>query len=100
MPTGFTVLFWRFSLELILIVLRNTVVTLILALQIAMFIRAIISWFPIDENKFTNFLYSVTEPVILPIRLLFEKLGWFQNLPIDISFFVTFLLLSLISGLL
>ena len=87
-------------MELILIILRNTVHTLIFALEIAMFIRAIISWFPIDENKFTDFLYSVTEPVIMPIRLLFEKLGWFQNLPIDISFFVTFILLSLLSNIL
>jgi len=86
--------------ELILIVLRNTVQVLILALQLAMFIRAIFSWFPMDENKFTDFLYAVTEPVILPVRLLFERLGWFQNLPIDISFFVTFLILSLIGGLL
>lgn len=87
-------------MELILIVLRNTVQVLILALQLAMFIRAIFSWFPMDENKFTDFLYAVTEPVILPVRLLFERLGWFQNLPIDISFFVTFLILSLIGGLL
>ena len=87
-------------MELFLIVLRNTVQVLILALQLAMFIRAIFSWFPMDENKFTDFLYAVTEPVILPVRLLFERLGWFQNLPIDISFFVTFLILSLIGGLL
>ena len=87
-------------MELILIVLRNTVQVLILALQMAMFIRAIFSWFPMGENKFTDFLYAVTEPVILPVRMLFERLGWFQNIPIDISFFVTFLLLSLIGGLL
>jgi len=33
----------------------------------------------------------------VPIRLLFEKLGWFQNLPIDVSFMVSYLLLSVLS---
>ena len=87
-------------MELLLMVLGNTVEIIILLLQLAMFVRAILSWFPMEENRFIGFLYAVTEPVILPVRMLFERLGWFQNLPIDISFFVTFLLLSLIGGLL
>ncbi len=65
-------------------------------LQIAMLIRAIMSWFPTESNKFENFLYMITEPLIMPVRLLFEKLNWFQGLPVDISFFVTYLILSLL----
>ena len=38
----------------------------------------------------------VTEPIILPIRALFARLGWFQNLPIDISFLVAYLLLTVL----
>ena len=34
--------------------------------------------------------------VIIPVRSLFERLGWFQNLPLDISFYITYLLLSLL----
>ena len=92
--------FLEVNVELLLMVLGNTVEIIILLLQLAMFVRAILSWFPMEENRFIGFLYAVTEPVILPVRMLFERLGWFQNLPIDISFFVTFLLLSLIGGLL
>ena len=55
------------------------------------------SWFPTESNKFENFLYVITEPLIIPIRKLFEKFNWFQGLPIDISFFVTYLLLSIIT---
>ena len=81
----------------ILTVVTDIVVLLLLGVQIAMMLRAILSWFPIDSNKFVDFLYVITEPFIVPIRLLFEKLGWFQNLPIDISFMVSYLLLSLLS---
>ncbi|MBQ2999388.1 MAG: YggT family protein [Clostridia bacterium] len=81
----------------VLTVVTDIVVLLLLGIQIAMMLRAILSWFPIDSNKFVDFLYAITEPFIVPIRLLFEKLGWFQNLPIDISFMVSYLLLSLLS---
>lgn len=81
----------------VLTVVTDIVVLLLLGVQIAMMLRAILSWFPIDSNKFVDFLYTITEPFIVPIRLLFEKLGWFQNLPIDISFMVSYLLLSLLS---
>ena len=69
-------------------------------LQLAMLLRAILSWFPIEPNKFTDFLYGITEPVIYPFRALFNRLNWFQNFPIDISFTVAYLALFLIGILL
>lgn len=81
-------------------VLRGTAYLLIYLLHTAMFIRAILSWFPVGEGKFSGFLYALTEPVIYPVRLVFDKLGIGTSLPIDIPFFVTFLLLSFISMLL
>jgi uncharacterized protein YggT (Ycf19 family) len=75
-------------------------VLILSVLQIAMLIRAIMSWFPGDSNKLEIFLYSITEPLILPVRKLFERFNWFQGLPIDVSFFVTYLLLSIVLVLL
>lgn len=70
---------------------------LLSALQFLMLARAIMSWFPVSEdNGILQFLYAVTEPVILPIRALLERLGWFEGLPIDMSFFFTFMLLSIL----
>lgn len=83
-------------MQLVLALLQNTVCVVLSVLQIAMLIRAIMSWFPTESNKFENFLYMITEPLIMPVRLLFEKLNWFQGLPVDISFFVTYLILSLL----
>lgn len=83
-------------MQLVLALLQNTVCVILSVLQIAMLVRAIMSWFPTESNRFENFLYTITEPLIMPIRILFEKLNWFQGLPIDISFFVTYLLLSVL----
>ena len=81
---------------IVLEVVRGTVCLLLSAIQLAMTVRAILSWFPIEPNKLTHFLDVVTEPVIYPIRKLFEKMNWFQNIPIDMSFMVTFMILSIL----
>ena len=64
-------------------------------LDIAMLIRAILSWFPAaDESRFLDLVYTITEPVILPFRQLFHKLNWFSGVPLDMAFlFANFFLL-------
>ena len=84
----------------VLQVLANVAVLLLSAIQVAMLLRAILSWFPMDSNRFTDFLYGITEPVIYPIRRLFFKLNWFQESPLDIPFLVTSVLIVLILMLL
>ena len=62
-----------------------------------MFIRVILSLLPLSEdNKFSVFVYYVTEPVVTPMRILFDRLGLFRSLPIDMSFFFTYMLLAVI----
>lgn len=86
--------------EIAYVIIRVAVI-LIWVLQGAMFIRAIMSWIPgLDENKFGDFLYALTEPVIMPVRALLDRIPLFQGLPIDMSFLFTYLLLSLLSMLL
>lgn len=70
-------------------------------LEIAMLIRAILSWLPIgDDNVFVRFVTMLTEPIVAPIRALFARMNWFQNIPIDISFLVAYILLSVVSTVL
>ena len=79
----------------------NLVRILLFIVQAAMLFRAILSWFFMeDDNRVMSILYAVTEPFIIPVRALFEKMGWFRNLPVDISFFVTYILLSIIGMML
>ena len=87
-------------MSVIIFVIKNAVLLLLGAIELAMLARAILSWFPMMENKLVDFLYGITEPIIYPIRRLFVKLNWFQGLPIDISFLVAFMLISLVSQLL
>ena len=82
-----------------LMVIKSAVSIFLMAIQLAMLLRAVLSWFPL-ENRFIDFLHNVTEPFIYPIRRLFERFGWFQGLPIDISFMVSYILLSIVMMLL
>ncbi len=81
----------------LLYVISATVRYLITVIQFLMFARAILSWLPIDDDSpVVNFLYAVTEPVIMPVRAVIERFGWFEGMPIDMSFFITFVLLSIL----
>lgn len=81
--------------------LRQFILIFLEILGLAFFVRAILSWFdPMGEWRISGFLYVLTEPVIVPVRLLFERMGWFQGIPVDISFMATWLLLVLLQTLL
>ena len=65
------------------------------ALYLLFIISAVLSWLPDIDNAFTDFVFSVTEPVLAPIRDLFDRLGVSSALPIDLSFLVVMILLSI-----
>ena len=68
-------------------------------LEIAMFVRAVLSWFPGgDDNVLERFVRIITEPFIAPIRLIVDKFGWGSDLPLDLPFFVTLILISIASA--
>ena len=65
----------------------------------SMLIRAILSLFT-DGGVILSFVYSITEPVIIPVRKVLEKFNVSSALPIDLSFLITYLLLSVLSTVL
>ncbi len=82
-------------------VLIRFVMLFLEVLLLAMFVRAVMSWFTMgEENRLMNFLCLVTEPVIMPVRRLCVRFGWFQDVPLDIPYLITTLLLSLIVSIL
>ena len=88
-------------MRIALAILGTTAMVLLSAVELCMLVRAVLSWFPIrDDNPILRFVCMVTEPLIAPIRALFDRLGWFRNFPLDMSFFAAFLLLSAVSGML
>ena len=82
-----------------LYVVSTTVHLMLSMVMISMSARAILSLFinP-EESKLYAIAYMISEPIIMPVRLLFYKLNWFQQTPMDISFLITYLLLWMIDG--
>ncbi|MCY3656284.1 MAG: YggT family protein [Chloroflexi bacterium] len=72
---------------------------ILLFLQImwfAIFARAIISWFPIDQNgAVVRALDSITEPLLEPLRRVVPRVGM-----IDITPMVAIILIFVISAML
>lgn len=68
------------------------------AISLAMLLRVILSWFQMGDGQSAvgRFLFVVTEPFILPLRALCDRMGWFRNFPLDMPFFITMILLSFI----
>jgi len=87
-------------MDIIFEVVKLTLYVLVSALLLAMTARAVLSWFPLDDNRFTGFLYVLTEPLIMPFRAIFKKMNWFVDFPLDMPFLVTTLILVLLSVLL
>ena len=87
--------------DLVVFFLKSFVNVIISLLQIAMFARAILSWFidPMNEGGIVAFLTALTEPVIIPVRALCAKMHWFEGLPLDVPFLITVLLLAMIQSL-
>ena len=81
-------------------VLVQFVLYAINVITIAMCIRAVISWFYDGDGWFIRLLYFITEPVIMPVRLLLVKMNWLQNTPLDFSYILAYLILFIVQVLL
>lgn len=82
-------------------IIYHTLSGLLTVLWAALFLRAVTSWFdPTGEGRFSVFLAILTEPMLYPLRVLFEKRGWFQDSPVDMAFFVAVMLVGLLRLLL
>ena len=73
---------------------------IVTAMQMLMLVRAVLSWFPGSENSaFSEAVYSITEPLIIPVRIILDRFESVRNFPLDLSFFVTFFILSFVGAI-
>ena len=80
--------------DLVFYVIKNFLLVLLDVVQFALLIRAILSWFdPMQEWRLSQFLFLVTEPVILPLRRLCSRMHWFEGVPMDMPFMLTWMVL-------
>lgn len=83
------------------IVILRFVASVVRCMEFMFFARAIMSWFPQGRSsKIYEFLYMVTEPIILPFRHLTERISALRGIPFDIPFLLAFFSLELILTLL
>ncbi len=74
--------------------LRTFLELFILALEIALLGRVVVSWIsPRYDNPISQFLYDITEPILRPIRSLLPRTGM-----LDLSPFIAFIILGAIAG--
>ena len=84
-------------MDLLIYLLVSTVRLFLTVEEVLFLARAITSWlFMADEGMIPNFLYAVTEPLIIPARAILNRFESIRDFPIDIPFFVTVLLMSIL----
>ena len=83
-----------------LLLLARTVLAALAAIELCMLLRAILSFFADPESPLLSFCYAVTEPVILPFRVMLSRFESLDSIPLDIPFLVTYVVLALVGGLL
>jgi len=68
--------------------------------SIAMLLRVLLQFFVSEDNKILLFCALISEPIIIPFRLLFNKLNIGQKSPLDIPFFAAYFSIFLIEMIL
>ena len=86
---------------MILILFCKIIAVVLDAVLLFMFARALLPFLGFSEDsRLLTFFFVVTEPFVIPVRFILQKLNLFQNSFIDVSFTVSFLLISMLSTLL
>lgn len=81
----------------IYVLFRALALSLITLIEFLMLARAIMSWFPqVQGGKLYQIIYMVTEPVIAPFRALLNKIPALRGFPLDLSFFLTYIVLIML----
>ncbi len=63
-----------------------------------LFARAVMSWVVRDwSHPLPRFVYDVTEPLLIPMRTVFQRFG-LMGMGIDFSFLATFLLIQFLGN--
>jgi len=68
----------------------NIICQLLTIYLVVVFARVILSWFPLSPNSpmagIYSFIYTLTEPVLGPVRRIMPPLGGFDLSPIVVFF--------------
>jgi YggT family protein len=72
--------------------LLNFASILLSILNVLIFVRVLLSWFPIDPNNpIIRVLFDLTEPVLAPFRKVIPRIGMFDLSPLACLLVLNFL---------
>jgi YggT family protein len=72
--------------------LVNFLAVLLNVLWLAILVRVILSWFPVDpSNPIVRIVWDVTEPVLAPFRRVIPRIGMFDLSPLAAFLVISFL---------
>jgi YggT family protein len=75
---------------------QNFLALLLQVLLMAIFIRVLLTWLPIDQsNRIVRVLFDVTEPVLAPFRRVIPRIGMFDLSPIAAMLIIQLILQNL-----
>ena len=63
---------------------------------LALMVRVFIGIFSEGSGVLASFVYTVTEPILIPIRQKLDKIEMLQDIPLDISVFVAAIILMVL----
>ncbi len=76
-------------------IVRQFAYSVLSILQLAMLVRALMSWIPsLQGSQLQGFLYQITEPIIMPFRRLLWKIPAVRSFPLDLSFLLAWVVLD------
>lgn len=79
-----------------MILLFNIFNTIIFVINTLIVMRVVLSWLaPNSNNSFTNLVYTLTEPILKPFRVLLP----IRNLSVDLSPMVAYIFLTILKRL-
>jgi YggT family protein len=61
-------------------------------LSLAILVRVLLSWFPVDpSNPIVRILYEITEPVLMPFRRVIPRIGMLDLSPLAALLVIQFI---------
>jgi uncharacterized protein YggT (Ycf19 family) len=82
------------------LILIQALLRLLQVMQLFLIIRAVMSWIPLFSGAtpgvFSKVIVSITEPLLYPARVFLSKSNFAEQIPIDLSFLVTYFALQIL----
>jgi hypothetical protein len=83
--------------ETVFYILAKCVRIILDVISLSMMIRMLLPIFAdVEDNRLYMLSVTVTEPLIIPVRIVLDMLGIGENTPLDMGFLTTYFLLAII----